>query len=145
MAQTNQKTVMKNIFMEKVSELLSNQSKNNKLLTNECYQTIIRKLKLLNEKPIGYQSQLESKNDYRLLKTHEILVVENDGVTHERLVKPVNGKKLRYVTVEDMFEILLDQHEKTGHGKRDIMYADIKDQYANLTLKHCQTLVECCE
>ena len=59
--------------------------------------------------------------------------------------KPVNGKKLRYVTVEDMFEILLDQHEKTGHGKRDIMYADIKHQYTNLTLKHCQTLVECCE
>ena len=63
MAQTNQKTVMKNIFMEKVSELLSNQSKNNKLLTNECYQTIIRKLKLLNEKPTGNQLQLESKND----------------------------------------------------------------------------------
>ena len=49
-----------------------------KMLINECYQTIIRKLKLLNEKPIGYQLQLESKNDYRLLKTHEILVVEND-------------------------------------------------------------------
>ena len=142
MEQPDQNTKMKEIFMEKISELLSNQSKNSKILTNECYQTIIRKLKLLNEKPIGYQLQLESKNDYRLLKSHEILVVENDGVTHERLVKPVNGKKLRYVTVEEMFEILLEQHQKSGHGKRDIMYADIKDQYANLTQKHCQTLVQ---
>ena len=64
------------------------------------------------------------------------LVVENDGVTHERLVKPVDGKKLRYVTVENMFEILLDHHQRTGHGKRDIMYAEIKDLYANLTQKH---------
>ena len=126
---------MKEIFMERISELLSNQSKN-KIITNECYQNIIRKLKLLNEKPTGYQLQLESKNDYRLLKSHEILVVENDGVTHERLVKPVYGKKLRYVTVENMYEILLDHHQRTGHGKRDIMYAEIKDLYANLTQKH---------
>ena len=103
MEQPDQNTKMKEIFMEKISELLSNQSKNSKILTNECYQTIIRKLKLLNEKPIGYQLQLESKNDYRLLKSHEILVVENDGVTHERLVKPANGKRIRYVTVEDRY------------------------------------------
>ena len=60
--------VMKEIFMERISELLS-QSKNNKIITNESYQNIIRKLKLLNEKPKGYQLQLESKNDYRLLKS----------------------------------------------------------------------------
>ena len=80
--------VMKEIFMERISELLSNQSKN-KMITNECYQNIIRKLKLLNEKPTGYQLQLESKNDYRLLKSHEILVVENDGVTNEMSDKTV--------------------------------------------------------
>ena len=45
-------------------------------------------MKLLNEKPEGYQFQLETKNDYKLHILHEILVVENDGVTHERLVKP---------------------------------------------------------
>ena len=145
MEQPGQKTKMKEIFMEKISEILSSQSKNNKMITDEGYQNIIRKLKLLNEKPMGYQSQLESKNDYRLLKTHEILIVENDGVIHERLVKPVDGKKLRYVTLENIFDILLDHHQKSGHGKRDIMYAEIKDLYANLTQKHCQTLVECCE
>ena len=48
-----------------------------KMITNDSYQNIIRKLKLLNEKPTGYQLQIESKNDYRLLKSHEILVVEN--------------------------------------------------------------------
>ena len=51
-----QKALMKEIFMEKISEMLSSQSKNNIMMTNECYQNIIRKLKLLNEEPNGYQS-----------------------------------------------------------------------------------------
>ena len=49
-----QKALMKEIFMEKISEMLLSQNKNNKMMTNESYQNIIRKLKLLNEKPNGY-------------------------------------------------------------------------------------------
>ena len=102
-------------------------------------------MKLLSDKPDGYQLKLDSKNDYSLPKLYEILVVEIEGVIKESLVKPVNGKKLRYVTVENMYEVLLHHHQKSGHGKRDIMYSDIKDLYANITQKHCQTLIECCE
>ena len=44
-----------------------------------------------------------------------------------------------------MFEILLEHHQKCGHGKRDIMYAEMKDLYANITKNHIQALVDCCE
>ena len=58
------------------------------MLTEDTYKNIIRKLKLLNEKPPGYHLELDSKNDYSLPKSHEILTVEVDGVTIEKLVKP---------------------------------------------------------
>ena len=57
---------MKEKFMEKISELLTNQAKNNKMMTEESYSNIIRKLKLLGDKPDGCQLQLDSKNDYRV-------------------------------------------------------------------------------
>ena len=57
---------MKEKFTEKISELLKNQAKNNKMLTEESYLNIIRKLKLLSDKPDGYQLELDSKNDYSL-------------------------------------------------------------------------------
>ena len=117
---------MKEKFTEKISELLKNQAKNNKMLTEESYLNIIRKLKLLSDKPDRYQLKLDSKNDYSLPKLYEILVVEIEGVIKESLVKPVNGKKLRYVTVENMYEVLLHHHQKSGHGKSDIVYSDIK-------------------
>ena len=49
MEQLDQNTKMKDIFMEKISKMLSSQSKTGKMITNDCYQNIIRKLKLLNE------------------------------------------------------------------------------------------------
>ena len=43
-----------------------------------------------------------------------------------------------------MYEVLLHHHQKSGHGKSDIVYSDIKWLYANLTQNYCQTLIECC-
>ena len=37
-----QKALMKEIFMEKISEMLLSQNKNNKMMTNESYQNIIK-------------------------------------------------------------------------------------------------------
>ena len=56
--------------------------------------------------------QLESKNDNNLHKLHKILTFEKDGVIHERLEEPVNGKKLRYVIKDNMFEILPEHHPR---------------------------------
>ena len=69
-------------------------------MTEKSHSNIIRKLKLLSEKPPGYQLQLDSKNEYSLQKLHESLVVEIKDVMKETLVKPLNVKKLRYVTGE---------------------------------------------
>ena len=132
-------------FMERICEMVSNQGKNIKMMTDEVYTNIIKKLKLLNEKPPGYHLQLDSKNDYKLPKSHEIQTVENNGILIERLVKPVDGKKLRYVTYSNLFEVLLSHHQNCGHGKRDTLYEEIKNLYANITKNHCKALVDCCD
>ena len=93
----------------------------------------------------GYHLQLDSKNDYKLPKSHEIQTVENNGILIERLVKPVDGKKLRYVTYSNLFEVLLSHHQNCGHGKRNILYEEIKNLYANITKNHCKALVDCCD
>ena len=53
---------MKEKFMARISDMTANQAKNTKMMSDETYTNIIRKLKLLNDKPEGYHLQLESKN-----------------------------------------------------------------------------------
>ena len=52
--ESSPKSIMKEKFLARISDMVSNQGKNTKMMTEENYTNIIRKLKLLKEKPPGY-------------------------------------------------------------------------------------------
>lgn len=68
--------------------------------------------------------------DYRLLKRFDFIT--NDGV--ERLIRPIVNKVIVYfVTVDDVFDILLNTHSELGHGGRNRMVHELNNKYANIT------------
>ena len=99
--ESSPKSIMKEKFLSRISDMVSNQGKNTKMMTEENYTNIIRKLKLLNDKSPGYHLKLYSKNDYILPKHHEILTVvntvdyiSNNNNHQETLTMVNNGPKI---------------------------------------------------
>ena len=71
------------------------------------------------------------------MKRLEILHVEKNGTIVEKLVKP--GTRLRYVTIENLFEAIILAHEEgTKHGCRDILNEKVQVYYTNITVKQIQ-------
>ena len=142
------KMTSREIFMERISEMRSKQASNNRAITQEGYANTIKKLKQLVTKVPGKGIPGFSTNDYNLVNTHEILTVEKNGTVIEILVRPGKedtNKKLEYITVEEMFDVINDIHKKTKHGGRDEMHPVLMDKYANITQKQCQVFVNSCE
>ena len=66
--------------------------------------------------------------------------VKKNGTIVEKLVKP--GTRLRYVTIENLFEAIILAHEEgTKHGCRDILNKKLQQYYTNITVKQIQTFV----
>ena len=112
----------KEIFLARISAMRSKQAKNSRAITQEDYDNIIMKLKLLEKKVKGKTIPGFTTNDYNLPNTHEILTVEKNGQIFERLVRPSKkdpNKKLFYITIENMFEPVYKVHQDSQHGARD--------------------------
>ena len=69
----------KEIFLARISAMRSKQAKNSRAITQEDYDNIIMKLKLLEKKVKGKTIPGFTTNDYNLPNTHEILTVEKNG------------------------------------------------------------------
>ena len=142
------KKTSREIFMERISEMRSKQARNNRAMTQEGYANIIKKLKQLVTKVPGKGIPGFSTNDYNLPNTHEILTVEKDDTVIEILVRPGKGdtnKKLEYITIEKMFDVINDIHIKSKHGGRGEIHPVLMETYANITQKQCQVFVNSCE
>ena len=138
----------KEIFLARISAMRSKQAKNSRAITQEDYDNIIKKLKLLEKKVKGKTIPGFTTNDYNLPNTHEILTVEKNGTIFERLVRPSKddpNKKLKYITIENMFEPTYKVHQDSGHGARDVMHPVLMETYANITQVQCQAMVNSCE
>ena len=138
----------KEIFLARISAMRSKQAKNSRAITQEDYDNIIKKLKLLEKKVKGKTIPGFTTNDYNLPNTHEILTVEKNGQIFERLVRPSKkdpNKKLFYITIENMFEPVYKVHQDSQHGARDVMHPVLMETYANITQPQCQVMVNSCE
>ena len=97
----------------------SKHANNSRAITQGDYDNMIKKLKLLDKKVKGKNIPGFTSNDYNLANTHEILTVEKNGTIIERLVRPSKedpNKKLRYITIENMFEQSYKDESKTNYG-----------------------------
>ena len=52
---------------------------------------------------------------------------------------------LVYVCDEDLFDAILEIHEESGHGARDVMNARSKKKYANVTKDVLQMFADTCD
>ena len=109
--------ITKERFLARLYAMRSKQANNSRAITQEDYDNIIKKLKLLDKKVKGKSIPGFTSNDYNLANTHEILTVEKNGTIIERLVRPSKedpNKKLRYITIENMFEPMYKVHQESG-------------------------------
>ena len=138
----------KEIFLARISAMRSKQAKNSRAITQEDYDNIIKKLKLLEKKVKGKTIPGFTTNDYNLPNTHEILTVEKNGQIFERLVRPSKkdpNKKLFYITIENMFEPVYKVHQDSQNVDRDVMHPVLMETYANITQPQCQAMVDSCQ
>ena len=138
----------KEIFLARISAMRSKQAKNSRAITQEDYDNIIMKLKLLEKKVKGKTIPGFTTNDYNLPNTHEILIVEKNGQIFERLVRPSKkdpNKKLFYITIENMFEPVYKVHQDSQNVDRDVMHPVLMETYANITQPQCQAMVDSCQ
>ena len=140
--------MLKEIFLARISAMRSKQAKNSRAITQEDYDNIIMKLKLLEKKVKGKTIPGFTTNDYNLPNTHEILTVEKNGQIFERLVRPSKkdpNKKLFYITIENMFEPVYKVHQDSQNVDRDVMHPVLMETYANITQPQCQAMVDSCQ
>ena len=85
--------------------------------------------RLLALNNVGEKSTLEDMN---LTRSLTVLNIESNGQIVRKLIK--RGSTLRYVPVEELFDVLIFEHGLTEHGGRDIMHDKISNKYAHVTI-----------
>jgi len=124
-------------FYAKVAELQNNKASNSKFLTREDQEKQIRRLEDLESKQVK-----ATVGDQNLMSRRAVLSIEANGNLVKKLVRP--GSNLRFVPLEELFEVLRTEHEQCNHGGRDIMQDRIKKRYANITLELINIFKDSC-
>ena len=83
------------------------------------------------------------KSNYSLIKRFQLLEIEVAGDLVTKLVKA--NTTLRYVHIEETFDLLHEMHVATGHGGRDILIRDVKKKFANITIEQIMWFLELCQ
>ena len=124
-------------FNSKIAEMQDAASKNSKFLTRADQDKKVARLLALNN--VGEKSTLE---DLNLTRSLTVLNIESNGQIVRKLVK--RGSNLRYVPVEELFDVLIFEHGLTEHGGRDIMHDKISKKYANVTIMIIKAFLQAC-
>ena len=122
-------------FMEKIAELQERQGKGSKFLNIEGQEMQIQRLVALE----GRQAKPTFED---MIKRRAMLNIESHRQALQKLVKV--GTNLRYVPVEEMFDVISYEHKLTAHGGRDIMHDKLKRKYANVTIAIVKNFVDSC-
>lgn len=123
------------IFTKKIYQILQNKANNSKFVTEDQYNYLINKMKILREN--GPCSN--DKKDYYLLKQYDIQR-ERDTFL---LIKKKDGKIV--VHVDKLFEVIKTAHSATGHGGRQVTTKLLNEKYANISQEIVTLFIEGCE
>lgn len=135
---------IKTIFNEAWAAVLSSNKSEEKTSINIAqYNYLVRKLKKLKVK---YASgKIKKPSHHKFLRRYKIVTMES----HEWLVKPSRGenvaKFLKYVLVEDLFDVLHEAHQSIDHGTYDEMLVLLKNRYCNMSSKAVKTYMKLCK
>lgn len=134
----------KTIFDEAWAAVLSNnKSEEEASIDIEKYNCLVRELKKLKLK---YASgETKTPEDYWFLQQYNIVIMES----REWLVKPSPRKNvakfLKYVIVEDLFDVLHEAHQSTDHGTFDEMLVLLSNRYYNVSSEAVKTYMKLCQ
>jgi hypothetical protein len=137
---TNDNSQWKTQFNTELMKV-KNDSSNNPLFTLERYQETIdviigAKLKRFSER---------SEQEVSLLKTYDVV---NFG-SQMKLVKKSNSSEnclnKYYVPVDEIFEVILDNHLSIGHRGIRNTVNEIKKKFANITEKQVKLFIDGCD
>ena len=79
-------------------------------------------------------SELRGLSDYNLMQRYTLMRVQINDQIVEKLVKP--GTQLRFISFEELFDIVHEAHIEKGHSGRDIMQKHMSTRYSNVTVQH---------
>lgn len=130
---------MKNEFNMKLNKILARKKSNSAyLMTQERYQDFIKEIRFIKERPY------KNYEDYKMLANYDVLDVNG----RERLVQPkddTNSTVKFYIPTNELFGVLHTMHLLFSHANKDVMDAEIKTKYCNVSKEVIKIYLSCCK
>ena len=90
-------------------------------------------------------SKKESKADYKILSRYNVIKFGDESILVKRSQETDIDQVEKYVSLESMYNILLEAHTETGHGGRDRVLHRLKDRkILNITCDIVEDFVNLC-
>ncbi|CAK5115687.1 unnamed protein product [Meloidogyne enterolobii] len=113
-------------FITEATSLYNNKYR---MLSRSIYDFYVKRLKITQ----NLDPRLLLKKDLEIRSKFELVIFTEGDQQVERLVE--HGKlRRKLVTIEEVFDIIHDFHNRLGHGKKMAISEAIKQDYANITL-----------
>lgn len=123
----------------KLSKLILRKKSNSAYLIDSTrYQDLINEVKY-----IKYKNNKDFE-EYRMLASYDILEVNGK----DRLIQPKNegNPHIRfYVAIPELFGVLHTMHLLFDHANKDVLDAEIKTKYCNVSKEVIKIYLTCCK
>lgn len=129
---------MKNEFNEKLTRLMGRKKSNSAYLIDGLHYTNI--IKEVNEIKNKWNRNFE---DYKMLANYDVIKF-ND---RERLIQPKSETNCHikfYVSTDELFGVLHTMHLLFNHADKDILDAELKTKYCNISKEVIKLYLSCC-
>ncbi|KAJ8718891.1 hypothetical protein PYW07_016447 [Mythimna separata] len=130
---------MKEEFNERLNTLVARKKSNSVYLINTArYQDFIKEVKEIKSKPY------KDFEDYKMLASYDVLDVNG----RERMIQPrneVNPSIKFYVPLEELFGVLHTIHLLFKHANIDVMEAELKTKFCNVSKEVIKIYLTCCK
>lgn len=136
------KDTMRSDFNKQIQSILMNKREdNNAFLSTSDYSRVIQQVKK-SKKSLNTVGEKKTTKDYRVVRKYDILVMNGK----EHLIRPIGEKNivLYYATIDELFDILYETHSAIGHGGRNRMVSELKNNYCNITNETVMVFLKLC-
>lgn len=120
-------------FIELIHQANTRKGVNAQILTNEKYDLIIKLLQQISV------DGAKKPKDYKLQTRYQLLDIQGSFYLKKK------GTELKYVRLEEVFDIIHSSHIETGHGGRNVLLKDLSKKFANISREQVMFFIQLCE
>jgi len=111
------------------------------LFTDQTLKATIQRWKELS----SGVTKKESQADYKIMTRYAVANIGSESVLVKRGTETEIDKVEKFVSLESMYDILLEAHTETGHGGRDRVHRRVKERkIVNITQEIAEEFVNLC-